>query len=57
MHLALAYTDYAAANRPRWRALFDHRLPADQDSAGLVHGDLARLFSYIEEPLRPCCPA
>src|ERR1044072_6927401 len=25
--LALAYTDYAAANRPRWRALFDHRLP------------------------------
>src|ERR1700752_2422968 len=25
-HLALAYTDYAAANRPRWRALFDHRL-------------------------------
>src|SRR5689334_16521012 len=23
-HLALAYTDYAAANRRRWRALFDH---------------------------------
>ncbi len=29
-HLALAYTDYAAANRPRWRALFDHRLAEDK---------------------------
>src|SRR6187397_3117864 len=24
-HLALAYTDYAAAHTRRWRALFDHR--------------------------------
>src|ERR1043165_3481932 len=29
-HLALAYTDYAAANRRRWRALFDHRLAEDK---------------------------
>jgi AcrR family transcriptional regulator len=27
VQMALAYLDFAAANRFRWRALFDHRLP------------------------------
>src|SRR5215468_9435480 len=30
-HLALAYTDYAAAHTRRWRALFDHRLPEGRE--------------------------
>src|SRR3954451_8787836 len=51
-HLALAYMDYAAANRGRWRALFDHRLAEDQEVPAWYQANLARLFVYIEEPLR-----
>lgn len=55
-HLALAYTDYAAANRRRWRALFDHRLAEDQAVPTWYQAQLARLFAYIEEPLRSLAP-
>jgi AcrR family transcriptional regulator len=55
-HLALAYTDYAAANRRRWRALFDHRLAEDKDTPTWYQANLARLFIYIEEPLRKLVP-
>ena len=52
VHLALAYTDYAAANRRRWRALFDHRLAEDQEVPAWYQANLHRLFVYVEEPLR-----
>jgi AcrR family transcriptional regulator len=55
-HLALAYTDYAAANRRRWRALFDHRLAEDRAVPAWYQAQLARLFVYIEEPLRSLAP-
>ena len=55
-HLALAYTDYAAANRPRWRALFDHRLAEGREVPTWYQANLARLFVYIEEPLRSLAP-
>src|ERR1043165_3571264 len=55
-HLALAYTDYAAANRRRWRALFDHRLAEDKEVPAWYQAQLARLFVYIEEPLRSLAP-
>ena len=55
-HLALAYTDYAAANRPRWRALFDHRLAEGREVPAWYQANLARLFVYIEEPLRRLAP-
>jgi len=55
-HLALVYTDYAAANRRRWRALFDHRLAEDQAVPAWYQANLARLFVYIEEPLRQLAP-
>jgi AcrR family transcriptional regulator len=55
-HLALAYTDYAAANPRRWRALFDHRLAEDQAVPAWYQANLARLFVYIEEPLRSLAP-
>jgi len=55
-HLALAYMDYAAANRGRWRALFDHRLAEDQEVPTWYQANLARLFVYIEEPLRSLAP-
>ena len=31
VQLALAYTDFAAAHQPRWRALFEHRLPEGRE--------------------------
>jgi AcrR family transcriptional regulator len=49
--LALAYLDFAAANRPRWRAVFDHR---PLDGRAIPDGYMAdqlRLFSYVEAPL------
>jgi AcrR family transcriptional regulator len=55
-HLALAYTDYAAAHRRRWRALFDHRLAEDRQVPAWYQAQLARLFVYIEEPLRRLAP-
>ena len=57
VHLGLAYTDYAAAHTPRWRALFDHRLPAGREVPTWYMANLHRLFVYIEEPLRNLAPA
>jgi len=56
-HLGLAYTDYAAGNTRRWRALFDHRLPAGGEVPAWYRANLHRLFGYIEEPLRELAPA
>jgi AcrR family transcriptional regulator len=56
VHLALAYTDYAGAHKPRWRALFDHRLPEGKEVPTWYMANLARLFVYIEEPLRKLVP-
>lgn len=48
-HLALAYTDYAAANTPRWRALFEHQPERARPEWYSEH--LQRLFDYIDGPL------
>ena len=56
VQLALAYMDYAAAHAPRWRALFDHRLAEGRDVPAWYKAQLARLFVYIEEPLRKLSP-
>ena len=55
-HLALAYTDYAATNPRRWRALFDHRMAEDQAVPTWYQAQLARLFVHVEEPLRSLAP-
>ncbi len=52
VRLALAYLDFAAANRARWRALFEFRLPEGKDVPEWYLADRSRLFGYIEEPLR-----
>jgi len=57
IHLGLAYTDYAAAHTPRWRALFDHRLPEGREIPTWYMANLHRLFVYIEEPLHKLAPA
>ena len=57
VRLALAYTDYAAANRPRWRAVFGHQLPEGREIPASYMADQLRLFSYVEEPLQTLLPA
>jgi AcrR family transcriptional regulator len=56
VRLALAYLDFAAANRPRWRALFGHQPLAGREIPASYMADQLRLFSYIEEPLQTLMP-
>ena len=56
VRLALAYTDFAAANTPRWRAMFDHQPPAGRAIPDWYLADQMRLFSYVEEPLKVLQP-
>jgi AcrR family transcriptional regulator len=56
IHLAVAYLDFAAANTLRWRALFEHRLPAGKPMPDWYLGEQIRLFGYIEQPLRDVQP-
>jgi AcrR family transcriptional regulator len=51
VRLALAYLDFAAANRPRWRAVFDHHPPAGREIPDWYVADQHRLFGYVEQPL------
>jgi len=55
-HLAIAYMDYAATHTPRWRALFDHRLPEGRAVPAWYSANLHRLFAYIEQPLGKIAP-
>jgi AcrR family transcriptional regulator len=54
--LALAYFDFAAAHTMRWRALFDHHLPAGQTVPDWHLAEHRRLFLNIERPLRAIVP-
>jgi AcrR family transcriptional regulator len=56
VRLALAYLHFAAANQRRWRVLFDHRLPAGRELPGWYLAQQARMFSFIEKPLRVLRP-
>ena len=54
--LALAYLDFATTCRPRWRAVFDHRLPAGKGVPDWYLDDQMRLFGYVEGPLGELLP-
>lgn len=54
--MALTYLDYAASNTPRWRALFDHRLPEGRDVPDWYRAEQARLFRHVEAPLSALRP-
>jgi AcrR family transcriptional regulator len=56
VRLSLAYMDFAAANRARWRALFEHRLPAGRDIPAWYAEEQQRLFAYVVGPLRVLQP-
>jgi len=51
VRMALAYLDFAVFHTQRWRALFDHRLPAGQDVPNWYRDEQRRLFGYVEELL------
>lgn len=57
--LALAYLDFAAARRLRWRALFEHRMADGRAPPDWYVAEQARLFGHVEAPLarlRPDLP-
>ncbi len=57
VQLAHAYLDYAVANRPRWMALFKHRLPPGQPITPSYAARQMAAFAQIEGPLAVLCPA
>jgi AcrR family transcriptional regulator len=57
VRLATTYVDFAAAHTHRWRALFEHRLPAEADVPAWYRDVQQRLFERVEEPLRALQPA
>jgi AcrR family transcriptional regulator len=51
VRMAIAYLDFAAANTPRWRTLFEHRMPAGREVPAWYRDEQQRLFAYVEELL------
>jgi AcrR family transcriptional regulator len=49
--LARAYLGYARDEQPRWRALFEHRLPPEKPLPDWYARDRDRLFALAEAPL------
>ena len=56
VRLAIVYTDFAAENNRRWRALFEHRLPPGYALPDWYLQEQMRMFSYVEGPLRALQP-
>jgi len=51
VRMALAYLDFAAAQTPRWRTLFEHRMPSGREVPVWYREQQQRLFAYVEELL------
>jgi AcrR family transcriptional regulator len=56
IRMALAYLDFAASHTPRWHALFEHYLSKRRPVPDWYRAEQARLFSFIEQPLRELKP-
>ncbi len=56
VRLDLGYLSFAAAHGPRWRALFEHRLPDGQAVPAWYVAEQNRIFSFVEAPLRTIRP-
>jgi len=55
--LATAYLAFARAEEPRWRALFEHRLPQGKDVPDWYASARQSLFTRLEAPLAEIAPA
>jgi AcrR family transcriptional regulator len=53
---AWAYFRYARDNQPRWRALFEFRMPPDATLPDWFEQDQADLFAKLESRLAPLMP-
>jgi AcrR family transcriptional regulator len=56
MSLARAYLDFARQEEPRWRALFEHRLPDGRDVPEWYAQARNRLFGQLDTPLARLLP-
>jgi AcrR family transcriptional regulator len=56
LRLARAYLGYARDEEPRWRALFEHRLPPEKPLPDWYARDRDRLFGLAEAPLASLLP-
>jgi AcrR family transcriptional regulator len=54
--LAVAYVDFVAANKERWRALFEHRMSSGGGVPDWYLTKQQALFAYIEAPLASLRP-
>jgi AcrR family transcriptional regulator len=54
--LALGYLRFARANAPRWKALFEHRLPPEKHLPEWYAAERERLFGLLEAPLAKLLP-
>ena len=54
--LAEAYLDYAARHRPRWAALFEHRMAAGREAPTWYSEKQAELFRHVEGPVAALRP-
>jgi AcrR family transcriptional regulator len=57
VRLALVYLDFAAEHTPRWRALFDHRLPEGRELPDWYVASQSKLFAYVEQPVAVLLPS
>jgi AcrR family transcriptional regulator len=56
IRMALAYLELAAKHTPRWHALFEHYLSKRRPVPDWYRVEQARLFGFIEQPLRELQP-
>ena len=56
VHLALVYLEFAVEHRPRWRALFEHRMAEAGEIPPWYLAEQARLFALVEGPLAELRP-
>lgn len=54
--LAEGYLDYAASHRPRWAALFEHRMAGERRSPDWYKTKQAELFRHVEAPVAALRP-
>jgi AcrR family transcriptional regulator len=57
IQMAISYLEFAAANKARWRALFEGRVPEGKPMPEWYRAEQTRLFGYIEQPLRDLLPS
>jgi AcrR family transcriptional regulator len=56
IRMALAYTDFAAVDTLRWRAVFNHSMSGGQPVPEWYRAEQRRLFGYLDAPVRALRP-